>query len=217
MQTIKGYTLDEARELAQLAECSRREGGRLGDVFATFAKSHCRAKGSVRNFYYELSSMCSKNHLLEERIFTCRPHVSTPEYFTEQQKIALVTQVCNGRAQGKSVRRVLKEISGGDDKLMLRYQNKYRNMLRTERELVDKIAEQFGQLEASEIKAKVPYITLKQLKIEINNLVESIAEDVKKENLILKKRVEELSEENTSLKERINLLSACDRAQVKIR
>ena len=50
--------------------------------------------------------------------------------FTEPEVEQLVENVLRGRAKGQSVRACLQELSGGDHSLMLRYQNKYRSVLK---------------------------------------------------------------------------------------
>ena len=48
-------------------------------------------------------------------------------------------QVLIARAAGQSVRSYLQKLSGGDHSLMLRYQNKYRSMVATHEDKVQKI------------------------------------------------------------------------------
>ena len=42
-----------------MAERAEEENGSLSDVFGKFAEKSGRAKGSVRNFYYELARDCA--------------------------------------------------------------------------------------------------------------------------------------------------------------
>ena len=50
-------------------------------------------------------------------------------------------QVLTARAQGQSVRSCLQSLAGGDHSLMLRYQNKYRAVLKSRPEYVQKLVE----------------------------------------------------------------------------
>ena len=61
--------------------------------------------------------------------------------FTEPEVEQLVENVLRGRAKGQSVRACLQELSGGDHSLMLRYQNKYRSVLKNRPELISSTAE----------------------------------------------------------------------------
>jgi len=65
--------------------------------------------------------------------------------FTQQEVDWLMEQVLVARAAGQSVRACLQKLSGGDHSLMLRYQNKYRAVIKSRpeyvREIVDKLNE----------------------------------------------------------------------------
>ena len=61
--------------------------------------------------------------------------------FTQQEVDWLMEQVLTARAQGQSVRSCLQALSGGDHSLMLRYQNKYRAVIKSRPEYVQKMVE----------------------------------------------------------------------------
>ena len=61
--------------------------------------------------------------------------------FTQQEVDWLMEQVLTARAQGQSVRSCLQSLAGGDHSLMLRYQNKYRAVLKSRPEYVQKLVE----------------------------------------------------------------------------
>ncbi|MBQ5929610.1 MAG: hypothetical protein IIX02_02355, partial [Clostridia bacterium] len=50
--------------------------------------------------------------------------------FTEEEADAALRSILAEKSKGMSVRRAIFNLSGGDDKLMLRLQNKYRNTLK---------------------------------------------------------------------------------------
>jgi hypothetical protein len=107
------------------------------------------------------------------------------------------------------VRRAIFNLSGGDDKLMLRLQNKYRNTLKKEPERIAEIAAEMGLSEdaenarrvskgAAECKKAMPDrdFLRRRLESEINALYDRLAQALKAEN-------ERLREENDRLKEQL--------------
>ncbi len=204
MKTLMGFTDDEVAELASAAEQAKINNEKLTVVFEDFAKKHGRAKGSVRNFYYEFIRMCSQDEELKNKYFKNLPAVSRPKAFDKDEEKFLIDKILNGKRQNKSVRRVISELSGGDEKLSLRYQNKYRNILKNDPELIDKTATEMGvALPAgpSGADVKVPDIIMKQLKTSINKLVDNISRSVRDENVELKRKADLLEQENRALTE----------------
>lgn len=68
MNKINGYTEEEATGLIEYIYSGRNAGKTLSYLFETYGRTHSRAKGSVRNYYYALlksrttsaSGACSK-------------------------------------------------------------------------------------------------------------------------------------------------------------
>ena len=201
--TIRGFSEEEITALAAAVEKAKRENGNLTDVFDKFGKERGRAKGSVRNFYYEFVRMCNADPILAQRFFSAPPKVNRVESFGDEETKSLVKEILTGKMQNKSVRRTIIELSGGDEKLMLRYQNKYRNVLKNTPALVTETAEEMGANAGGKrgtISIKVPDISLKRLKAGINALVENVARSVREENDSLRRRTEVLEQENAMLK-----------------
>ena len=203
MKTLKGFNEGEIRRLTALTEEARRKNRKLAEAFTQFAAESGRAKGSVRNFYYDFVRMCSEDSTLSARFFTSPPTVSHAKAFDGDETRWLIRKILLGKQQNKSVRRTIIELSSGDEKLMLRYQNKYRNVLKNSRGLIEEIALELGMEEAeyaSVNTTKVPEITLKRLKSSINMLVENIAASLRRENVTLKESNENLTRENRALR-----------------
>lgn len=202
MDKIKGFTRSEVLELAAEAEKAKNGNGRLSDVFDAFAKKHNRARGSVRNFYYEFMRMCDQSPSLSEKYFVSRPPVNRARAFSEDEEKMLVEKILAGRRDNKSVRRTIIELAGGDEKLTLRYQNKYRNILKNDRELISRTAEDLG-LQDEELRracSRVDENSMRKLKAGINALVENIARSVREECKELKRRNALLENENRMLR-----------------
>ena len=146
MQKINGYTEDEAKELVEFIEDGKRGGRTLTSLFAEYGQRKGRAKGSVRNYYYALM----KNQTDDERIVKLldgkRLTVGKIRAFTDEEADEAIRSILKEKAKGLSVRKAIFRISGGDDKLTLRLQNKYRNTLKKNPEKIAAIErELFGE------------------------------------------------------------------------
>lgn len=202
MKTNRGFSENEIEELAKTAETAKLQNKGLDGVFAEFAAKHGRAKGSVRNFYYKLVADI-KLGKTENKYFSSMPEINKAKAFDKQEERLLIEAVNEGVKNNKSVRRTLNELSGGDGKLMLRFQNKYRNMLCKTPEVFISAKQKDGaprDLNEKNYFEKVPDFTLNRLKNEINMLVKNIAAKAKTENEALRKENSRLKDENSALR-----------------
>ena len=130
MNKINGYTEEEAKNLVEFIKLGKQKGKTLTYLFETYGMQHGRAKGSVRNYYYTLM----KNEKGDERIVRLLDgsslSVEKIREFTEEETDNALKSILAEKSKGLSVRRAIFNLSGGDDKLMLRLQNKYRNTLK---------------------------------------------------------------------------------------
>lgn len=138
---ILGWDISEIKILMNLV--SKREEKSLVEVFDNFAKQTNRKTFSVRNFYYKLlelanidnkiAQVLNKNGIENAEIRT--NHFSSTE--TEN-----LLRILLNNEKNISVRRACMELAKGDDTLMMRYQNKYRNALKNQPELVSRILDE---------------------------------------------------------------------------
>jgi len=129
----------QEREISQLRDAVQTAGGNgepLRGVFDRIGKSLGRKPNSVRNFYYA----CLKREDADSV-----PHAAPFETFTSEEVRGLMRKVLTARAHGVSVRACVQNMAAGDRKQMLRYQNKYRSVLKTRPSLVREI---MGEIEA---------------------------------------------------------------------
>ena len=107
------------------------------------------------------------------------------------------------KKQGRSVRSAIMELADGDAKLALRYQNKFRNAMKSNPELVKKIALEIGdnadEFSPNNFSGAISDAQFKRVKSEINGLVDRISLKVRKENVLLKERIGILERENQKL------------------
>ncbi len=210
MMKINGYTEEEARSLVEYIKEGKSKGKTLTYLFEAYGLERGRAKGSVRNYYYTLM----KNEKNDERIVKLLDgstlSVEKIKEFTDEETEKTLKSILLEKSKGISVRRAICNLARGDDKLMLRLQNKYRNTLKKEPDRLIEFAREMGlEEEAKRIQTHVrgedkrvvqekPMLRRdflrRRLESEINALYDRLAQALKAEN-------ERLREENKKLKE----------------
>ena len=208
MNKINGYTEEEARNLVEYIKEGRSKGKTLTYLFETYGVQHGRAKGSVRNYYYALM----KNERGDERIVRLLDGSSLTvgkiREFTEEETDEALRSILKEKSKGLSVRRAIFRLANGDDKLMLRLQNKYRNTLKKDPARIAQIATELGMDDEAEklTRQNKPYtekaipdrdFLRRRLESEINALYDRLARTLKDEN-------ERLRAENAILKEELS-------------
>ena len=202
MTKINGYTDEEAKTLVEYIKDGKRKGKTLTYLFATYGLEHGRAKGSVRNYYYALMKNERKDERIVRLLDGSELAVEKIKEFTPEEADEVLRSILKEKSKGLSVRRAIFNLSGGDDKLMLRLQNKYRNTLKKQPQLLAEMAKEMGLPEEAERltspkkseKSLVDKDYLRRrLENEINALYDRLAQGLKEEN-------ERLREENARLK-----------------
>ena len=210
MNKINGYTEEEARNLVDYIKEGKSKGKTLTYLFESYGLQHGRAKGSVRNYYYALM----KNEKRDERIVKLldgsKLSVEKIREFTEEETEEVLRSILEEKSKGFSVRRAIFNLSGGDDKLMLRLQNKYRNTLKKQPQRIAMIAAELGMSEeakrianSAEKKKRTERqeplesgLLRRRLENEINALYDRLAQALKEENERLRQENERLKAEN---------------------
>ena len=216
MNKINGYTEEEAKNLVDFIKEGKQKGKTLTYLFESYGLKRSRAKGSVRNYYYALM----KNEKQDERIVKLLDgsslSVEKIREFTEEETDEALRSILAEKSKGLSVRRAIFNLSGGDDKLMLRLQNKYRNTLKKDPCRIAKLAAEMGLLEEAdalsqkaqngggrvEMKPTMPDkdFLRRRLENEIDALYDRLAQALKAENERLRAENVRLKEENEQLK-----------------
>lgn len=126
-----GWSTAETEQLFALAERAQAAGKPLKAVFDEVAAQNGRRPNSVRNYYYAR---------VKDSGGVAYPHQRAFLPFTDAEARRLVEQVLSAQSQGESVRSCTLRLAAGDDKAMLRYQNKYRALLKNNPALVAEVA-----------------------------------------------------------------------------
>lgn len=135
MSRRAGWSDYENRLLWETADEAQQQGLPLKAVFEKISERTGRRPNSIRNYYY--AQVRGREDGQE--------HAARFVPFTQDEVDKLMESVLRARAQGQSVRACLQEISGGDHSLMLRYQNKYRSVIKTRPDYVCGIVEKLNE------------------------------------------------------------------------
>lgn len=140
-----GWSESETNLLWETADEAQQQGIALKTVFERIARETGRRPNSIRNYYYAQVRQRLGNRESAQRFVP----------FEEHEVLELLEQVLRERAEGKSVRSCLQRMSGGNHSLMLRYQNKYRSVIKTRPELVQQVVD---KLRAENIDVRPPEV-----------------------------------------------------------
>lgn len=121
--THTGWTEEEDAALLRAAVDARKRRLPLKTVFDTIAEQTARRPNSVRNHYYTQLKPSEK---------------AEPAFlpFSEEETDRLLEAVLLALEKGQSVRSCTLHLAQGDTRRMLRYQNKYRALLKAQPERV---------------------------------------------------------------------------------
>ena len=128
---MKKLTQEQIDSLLKDAETAVEESRSLSTVFGDFAVKTGRAKGGIRNLYYAMLKESRSDDKLRETYPSLNNlKAERNKAFSKDEEDELFERVSAGVKSGKSVRRTIGEMACGDEKIALRYQNKYRNIMK---------------------------------------------------------------------------------------
>ena len=107
-------------------------GGVLSEIFERVARQTGRQPNSVRNFYY---AYARQNAQLKNNVSTFTP-------FNRDETRVLVSDMLTLQYKGDSVRSAAMKIGDNDKTKMLRAQNKYRSVIKSDPALVCEVMDQ---------------------------------------------------------------------------
>ena len=173
-------------------------------LYSEYANISGKSVGTIRNLYYAVAKKSRQDTDFCVKYLNGTPlQVGTITPFTAEQERNLIKQILIKKQQGSSVRNAILEMTGGDVKLSLRYQNKYRGALKSKPNLISQILSEINggkQLPAPKPRTlAISDFQMSRLKKEIDGLVDKISHQTRKENEKLKTRIAYLESENARL------------------
>ena len=128
------------KNLIEFVKEKRSTSRNLTQVFIAYAKQHNLVVGSVRNAYYKAIKNCKTSNKLCQLLGV--DSVMFPKIakaFSESEERDLVKQILKRVTKGGSVRGAIYELSANNDRLALRNQNKYRNAIKRNKQMVSEV------------------------------------------------------------------------------
>lgn len=202
---MKGFSDSETKKFITFIKNGISDGKDLTCLFKEYSKISGRAEGSLRNYYYKTIKKCKEDNKLKTKL-----GVSEKMYpifiktFNESEEEDLLKEVLLGLSQGKSVRSTICALANNKETLALRYQNKYRNLLRDKKELVLSLASTIKDKNGEVVnpyKNTVLSDEKSSIESEIDILIKRLYSKITKENVELKEKISVLERENKKLKD----------------
>ena len=163
------WTQSQIDLLSELA----KSGNVRMHAFEEVARQTHRKANSVRNYYY-------KNLGAEKKSFTA---------FSQVEINQMLREVVLGTSRGESVRSICMRLAGDDKMKMLRFQNKYRAILRSRPQHIEEIKntlESQGYLVKSPLASNIVTLPVRKDKnitdADINNLFMGLMRLIKKQS-----------------------------------
>ena len=199
MAKINGYSREEAESFVKYICQGKGQGKTLTRIFEEYAAATHRAKGSVRNYYYALLKS-TDNAEVREILKGTSLRAEDVRPFTDEETDKILREILRQKSKGVSVRRAVLNLADGDDKLMLRYQNKYRNVMSKQPERIERLMKECG-LDSSDGGRQA-------LEDRINSLYDRLNSSLKDEVKRLTALVKKLTDENSLLKLQVKNLQS---------
>lgn len=121
---------EEIIRLFSLVEENNKNNLSTMQSFKQFAEQNGKNPLSIRNFYYGYLKILRKDTALQKKLgIDISKHLTQVfEHFDKKQEEELIAKIAEYKSKGISTRNACMKLSNGDAKLMLRIQNKLRNM-----------------------------------------------------------------------------------------
>jgi hypothetical protein len=141
-----GWKKEEVAALQNAIERANQSGEPLRGVFDDVSRVLGRKPNSIRNYYYAQ---------LKNVEFIGRPRATPFKAFDQQEIRAMLKEILRGYSEGLSVRACGARLAEGDKTRMLRYQNKYRSLIKTRQDLVREVIK---ELEDEGVSCRDPFM-----------------------------------------------------------
>jgi len=148
-----GWDIFEAKDFVNFLIKNKNKP--LTTNFSVWAEKSCRQKYSVRNYFYKLSKKLKQDESFI-KFFNMKNSDAQNvffKHFKEEDTKKILLQILPIDGQ-KSVREACLKLAKNDATLMLRYQNKYRNIIKNQKDEVIKV---MNELKNNNIRTRNPY------------------------------------------------------------
>ena len=125
MENLYGY---KEKDVLGLINALKNHKGTLSLAFKSYAKTCGKSVGTIRNLYYKLVKTSKLNKEFCDKYLNGKPINSNQiVFFKGDEDKKMIKDVLLLKSEGYSVRRAIFNLTKGDEKLALRYQNKFRS------------------------------------------------------------------------------------------
>ncbi len=205
MQKIYGYREKDVLGLIDFINNNKTKT--LSAVFSEYANFSGKSKGTVRNLYYALAKKSNEDREFCQKYLGGRAlKVTKSLAFDKDEELDLVKEILTLKADGNSVRKSIQILANGDPSLALRYQNKFRNVIKTQKSTVLEVAKDLSREKGIRVdcsfleKEESCYsCDLDGVKKSVFAVIEKATKSLQEENQNLKTRVDFLEKENLKL------------------
>lgn len=201
---MKSLTKNEIESLLNKCLLAKSSGKSLSNVFENFAKEKNMSAGSVRNLYYKVVG--GKEKFFDEIGVPEKLKPAFIKEFNESETRFLIKEILTEKSKGKSVRQTVLNLALGNSSLALRYQNKYRNALIFNKNIVLEIV---NEIKKENGDCYNPYINRKSksykfLEKSVDNFIDKIYRSFEKTKTELVDKINLLQQENIELKKALS-------------
>ncbi len=204
MQLIYGFKKQDVLALIQEYKQLKKENKIISPsaVIKNYSIKSGLKLGTVRNMYYALAKKSAiDGEFCQEYLDGESIKINKITQFNTDSENKLINDITALKKEGYSVRKATFTLANGDNKLALRYQNKYRSYLaKNTKTNSSDLTREIGNKKINDYTSSIGEVGLKNLKDAINDLVNKISLETKRENDYLKRRLSILEVENAKLK-----------------
>lgn len=156
---ILGWQIEDARSLLKFIFDNKNLT--LTKAFSIWANNNARQTYSVRNYYYKLINCLRNNKNMYKILKISEKTIKfsvLSKHFSKEQSVWLLENILPNNPK-MSVRAKCHILAKGNISEMIRYQNKYRNLIKEQTELVEMVLQ---KLNAKNIETRNPFKGIKE-------------------------------------------------------
>ena len=221
MKNYSRWKDEEIKQLFDIVEKNRKENRSLLSAFSEYAKLSERKRNSIRNYYYQELSELQKNKSRANKLnINIKNHiVNESVLFSTNETREIISNILKLNSEGYSIRKACLKLANNNVELMVRYQNKYRSVLKSNPELINEITKELNiknkivETTKSNFPNNLIYFKKQEPKVisekDINSLFLGLIKLVKKSaaESVEKKLISELDFANSTLRKTLVKLS----------